>query len=167
MVGSAVGVGVAVGSGVDAGVGVAVTVGVGVGVGVGVAVGVGVGVEDAVGCCPDVHVTELPSALRTHTICEPVAGVVLVGLEFAEAGPLVGCGPLDCVVGVRICVVTLELREVAAPPSADEGLVTTTLWSAVVVTPTGWAEGDALGSGVTAGASCVRLGGRTTVAAGS
>ena len=54
---------------VGAGLGVWLGVGVGVGVDAGLGVGVGVGVlEDR----PEVHVTELPSALRTHCMVEPV-----------------------------------------------------------------------------------------------
>jgi hypothetical protein len=82
-----VGVGLAVL--VGAGVGVAVLVGAGVGVAV--FVGVGVGVDDA--GLPEVQVTELPSALRTHVIPEfvlavgaGVGGAFGVRVDFGGAG---------------------------------------------------------------------------------
>jgi hypothetical protein len=121
--GAGTGVSVGVGVAVSVGVGVAVSVGGGVAVSVGAGVvdGAGLGVvtggfvvdpcsvpepvpgvapepdvePDAV--LPDVQVTELPSAERTHTICDPVldAEVVGFGVGVDEAW---GAG---CVVTVR------------------------------------------------------------------
>jgi hypothetical protein len=90
---------VVVGVGVDV---VAGVVGVEVAVGVGVAVVVGVGVP--VGRVPLVQVTELPSAERTHTICEPVlAGVVVDGVGVADPVPdLGGLGLVTIVVTVVV-----------------------------------------------------------------
>jgi len=55
---------------------------------VGLVVGLGVGLFD-VGVVPEVHVTEFPSAVRTHCICDPVleAPVAPAGVDVADPEP--------------------------------------------------------------------------------
>jgi hypothetical protein len=109
-------------------------------VGVGLAVPEGVGVP--VGAVPLVQVTELPSADRTHVICEPVLPVD-VGDGVGLADPLPGLGGFGVVVivvvvrGVGACttavppvvrvVVTVRPPLVITEPPAPEGEVTLTV----------------------------------------
>jgi hypothetical protein len=82
---------------VGAGLGVWLGVGEGVGVGVGVDDGLGVGVGvGAFDDRPEVHVTELPSALRTHFMVEPVlVSVPAPGGAGLSALPAGGTGTTD------------------------------------------------------------------------
>ena len=113
---------------------------VALGVGVGLAVPEGVGVP--VGAVPLVQVTELPSADRTHVICEPVLPVD-VGDGVGLADPLPGLGGFGVVVivvvvrGVGACTTDTcpwcassspcVRRSSSTEPPAPEGEVTLTV----------------------------------------
>lgn len=125
VVGAVLGVGVPVGSGAEVGAEV------GAGVGEVDEVGSGVGVDPAAGVVPEVQVTELPSAERTHTICEPELEVV--GL--VEGVGLVGATglPVTCVLPVAMPGTTVEwVVVVVVVPGVR---ARTTVWVGAPVVP--------------------------------